>query len=89
MTTILTDTNQAYKDGYDAGYEQAFNDLDWKYFLEEPPRKDEDLLVVYYVNDTRHLGVSWGNWEQFEREILDSAPGYKLHAYRYLLEPKP
>jgi len=89
MTTILTDTNEAYKNGYDAGHAAAYNELTWKYFEDGEPDWSQELLVVYYVNDRRHLGVSWRDRDAFQRDILDKEPEYTLHAYRYLLEPRP
>lgn len=74
-------------DGFKAGYREAEKDLGWKYFEDGEPDWSQELLIVYYVNDVRHLGVSWRSKETFERDILSKEPQHMLHAYRYLLEP--
>lgn len=88
----LQDANkeaESYARGYAQGQADALRDSGWQYFEESDPDRSKELLVVYYVNGVRHLGVSWGNWENFQRDILDQEPEYQLHAYRYLLEPRP
>jgi len=74
-------------DGFKAGYREAEKDLGWRYFEDGDPDWSQELLIVYYANGARHLGVSWRSKETFERDIPSKQPDYMLHAYRYLLEP--
>ena len=79
----------AYYKGYRAGIAEASKNLGWLYFGEDPdPDYSKELLIVYYVDGRRHLGVCWRDFDTFKKEVLDEHPSYVLKAYRYLLEPK-
>jgi hypothetical protein len=80
--------NGTYEEGYARGVEHTTRVLGWLYYGEDvEPDYSKELLVVYYVEGRRHLAVSWGSFDRFKKEILDEHPSYKLHAFRYLLEP--